>query len=45
MNFKEAFSNKNILIPLLQRDYVQGSDESVIDPFLDFLLSKECDLN
>ena len=25
MNFIESFSNKTILIPLLQRDYVQGS--------------------
>lgn len=46
MNFIESFNNKTILIPLLQRDYVQGSKESaVISPFLDALLEKECDLN
>lgn len=46
MNFIESFSNKTILIPLLQRDYVQGSKESaVISPFLDALLEKDCDLN
>lgn len=26
MNFIESFNNKTILIPLLQRDYVQGSE-------------------
>lgn len=46
MNFIESFDNKTILIPLLQRDYVQGSKESaVISPFLDALLEKDCDLN
>lgn len=48
--FIEAFGNEKgqtkILIPLLQRDYVQGGAESVISPFLDQLLSgKEVDLN
>lgn len=48
--FIEAFGNEKgqtkILIPLLQRDYVQGGSESVISPFLDQLLSgKEVDLN
>lgn len=46
----KAFGNEkgltNILIPLLQRDYVQGGVESVISPFLDQLLSGiEVDLN
>lgn len=46
MNFLEAFNNKSICIPLLQRDYVQGGEESVIVPFLDSLLdSKPSDLN
>ena len=46
MNFIESFNSKTILIPLLQRDYVQGSkDTAVISPFLDALLEKECDLN
>lgn len=46
MNFLESFNNKTILIPLLQRDYVQGSkDSAVISPFLDSLIEKECDLN
>ncbi len=45
MNFIESFNNKTILIPLLQRDYVQGAREDVIGPFLDSLLSKEQDLN
>ena len=46
MNFIESFNNKTILIPLLQRDYVQGDRKSaVISPFLDALLEKECDLN
>lgn len=46
MNFIESFNNKTILIPLLQRDYVQGSEKSaVISPFLDALLEKDCDLN
>ncbi len=46
MNFIESFNNKTILIPLLQRDYVQGSKESaVIGPFLDALLWRDCDLN
>ncbi len=46
MNFIESFNNKTILIPLLQRDYVQGNRQSaVISPFLDALLEKECDLN
>lgn len=45
MNFLKAFQNRDILIPLLQRDYVQGGKEEVINPFLDALLEKECDLN
>ena len=46
MNFIESFNNKTILMPLLQRDYVQGSEKSaVISPFLDALLEKDCDLN
>lgn len=46
MNFIKSFSNKTILIPLLQREYVQGSKESaVISPFLDALFEKDCDLN
>lgn len=45
MNFLKVFQNRDILIPLLQRDYVQGGKEEVINPFLDALLEKECDLN
>lgn len=47
MNFIDAFQNKTILIPLLQRDYVQGGKEDVINPFLDSLILSEnqCDLN
>lgn len=46
MNFIESFNNKTILIPLLQRDYVQGNKNSaIISPFLDALIEKECDLN
>lgn len=48
MNFIDSFQNQNntILIPLLQRDYVQGDkDSAVISPFLDALLGGECDLN
>lgn len=46
MNFIESFNNKTILIPRLQRDYVQGSRTSaVISPFLDSLIEKDCDLN
>lgn len=46
MNFIESFNNKTILIPLLQRDYVQGSEKSaIISPFLDALIENECDLN
>ena len=46
MDFLESFNNKTILIPLLQRDYVQGDRKSaVIGRFLDTLLKKECDLN
>ena len=41
MNFIESFNSKTILIPLLQRDYVQGGREDVIVPFLDSLL-KTC---
>ena len=44
MNFLQSFNNKTILIPLLQRDYVQGGSEDVIGPFLDALIEKECDL-
>lgn len=45
MNFIESFDNKTILIPLLQRDYVQGGREDVIGPFVDSLIKKKCDLN
>ena len=45
MNFIESFNNKTILIPLLQRDYVQGGREDVIVPFLDSLLKPKQDLN
>ena len=47
MNFIKAFENKIILIPLLQRDYVQGSVESVITPFIEQLVDKDrlSDLN
>lgn len=45
MNFLQSFNEKTILIPLLQRDYVQGGREDVIEPFMDSLLEKECDLN
>ena len=44
MNFLQSFKNKTILIPLLQRDYVQGGSEDVIGPFIDALIEKECDL-
>lgn len=41
MNFIESFNNRTILIPRLQRDYVQGSKEFVvISPFLDSLIEK-----
>jgi len=45
MNFIESFNSKTILIPLLQRDYVQGGREDVIVPFLDSLLKTNQDLN
>lgn len=45
MNFIQSFNNKTILIPLLQRDYVQGGQEDIIGPFIDSLLEKEVDLN
>lgn len=47
MNFLAVFNNKTIRIPLLQRDYVQGSKESVISPFIDSLLDNnmQSDLN
>lgn len=49
MDFQSNFitANKSILIPQLQRDYVQGEREDVISPFLDALLDPEkpCDLN
>ena len=45
MNFIHSFNNKTILIPLLQRDYVQGGREDVISPFIDSLLEKDTDLN
>lgn len=45
MNFLQSFNEKTILIPLLQRDYVQGGRKDVIEPFMDSLLEKECDLN
>lgn len=50
--FKSEFidGKKNILIPALQRDYVQGGRTDVINPFIDELLSalkgdKKLDLN
>ena len=44
--FIQEFSNKEILVPLLQRDYIQGLEESVISPFLDALIGKKSiDLN
>lgn len=47
MNFIKAFENKIILIPLLQRDYVQGNVESIITPFIEQLVDKDrhSDLN
>lgn len=45
MDFIHSFNNKTILIPLLQRDYVQGGREDVISPFIDSLLEKDTDLN
>ncbi len=47
MNFLNVFNNKSIRIPLLQRDYIQGSNESVISPFIDSLIdeSNTSDLN
>lgn len=47
MNFLNVFNNKSIRIPLLQRDYIQGSMESVISPFIDSLIdnSRTSDLN
>ena len=45
MDFNSAFQNKRIVVPILQRDYVQGATESVIVPFIDNLLDSECDLN
>lgn len=47
MNFLDAFQNKTILIPMLQREYVQGGKEDVINPFLDSLIftEEQCDLN
>lgn len=47
MDFLSSFNHKTILIPLLQRDYVQGGVESIINPFLDSLLdeNKSSDLN
>lgn len=44
-DFRSSFSSTNILIPILQRDYVQGAKETVIAPFLDNLLESDCDLN
>ena len=41
MNFLSIFKNKAIRIPLLQRDYVQGSKESIISPFIDSLLNEK----
>ncbi len=45
MNFLEDFQNKTILIPRLQRDYVQGGREDIISTFLDSLLFGKSDLN
>lgn len=45
MDFKKAFYDGKILVPMLQRDYVQGATESVIVPFIDKLLESDCDLN
>lgn len=47
MDFNTAFikNHKDILIPELQRDYVQGATESVIVPFIDKLIDGDCDLN
>jgi hypothetical protein len=45
MNFKDVFNDNDILIPILQRDYVQGAVETVIVPFIESLLGKDCDLN
>ena len=47
MSFIKAFENKIILIPLLQRDYVQGNVDSVITPFIEQLVDKDrhSDLN
>lgn len=47
MDFNTAFikNHKDILIPELQRDYVQGATESVIVPFIDKLIDEDCDLN
>ena len=51
-NFVSEFidGEKNILIPALQRDYVQGERKDIIRPFIDELLSalkgsKQIDLN
>ena len=47
MNFVNVFKNKTIRIPLLQRDYVQGGKESIISPFIDYLVDENhaSDLN
>lgn len=45
MNFIQSFDNKTILVPLLQRDYVQGGREDVISIFIDSLIEKDTDLN
>lgn len=37
--FQTEFKNQNIIIPLLQRDYVQGGRFDVIEPFLGQLIS------
>ncbi len=45
-SFIKAFNHGKILIPLLQRDYVQGGVESIISPFVQELFSGEpVDLN
>lgn len=42
--FIEKFSNHTILIPRLQREYVQGRLEEIISPFLDDLFKSDAEL-
>lgn len=42
--FIDKFTNQTILIPRLQREYVQGNREDVISPFLDDLLKSNAEL-